>query len=76
MGQQPIEIFIPLQRGDRLKLSESDVYRRQILMTKVDPRAVSIKARRQHVGSNLYWAFINPNVKQDKSKIAFQINEV
>ena len=30
-------------RGDRLKSSESDVYRRQILTTKVDPRAVRVK---------------------------------
>ena len=29
--------------GDRLYSSESDVYRRQILMTKVDPRAAGAK---------------------------------
>ena len=35
----------PLQRGDRLKswTSESDVYRRQILTSEIDPRAVRIK---------------------------------
>ena len=29
--------------GDRLSSSESDVYRRHILTTKVDPRAVRVK---------------------------------
>ena len=33
----------PLQPGDRLKSSESDVCRRHILTTKVDPRAVRYK---------------------------------
>ena len=33
----------PLQRGDRLQSSESDVCRRQILTTKVDPRDVGVK---------------------------------
>ena len=32
---------LPLQRGGRLYLSESDVCRRQILTTKVDPRTKS-----------------------------------
>ena len=32
-----------LQRGDRLESTESDVYRRQILTTKVDPRTVRVK---------------------------------
>ena len=31
-----------LQRGDRLQSSESDVYRRQVLTTEVDPRTVKI----------------------------------
>ena len=31
-----------LQRGDRLESSESGVYRRQILTSKVDPRTVRI----------------------------------
>ena len=35
--------FLLLQRGDRLQPSESDVYRRQILTTKVAPRAVGVK---------------------------------
>ena len=43
MGLRPLEIFLLLQRGDRLQSSESDVYRRQILTTKVDPRAVRVK---------------------------------
>ena len=42
MGLRPLEIFLLVQRGDRLKSSESDVYRRQILTTKVDPRAVGV----------------------------------
>ena len=37
MGLRPLEIFLILQRRDRLWSSESDVYyRRQILTTKVD----------------------------------------
>ena len=35
MGLRPLEIFSLLQGGDRLWSSESDVYRRQILTTKV-----------------------------------------
>ena len=52
MGLRPLEIFSPLQCGDRLYLSESDVYilylsesdvyRRQILTNKVYPRAVRV----------------------------------
>ena len=47
-----LEVFVFLQRGDRLETSESDVYRRQILTSKVDrqiltskvdPRAVMVK---------------------------------
>ena len=44
MGLRPLQIFQFLQRGDRLYTSESDVYRRQILTTKVDPRAVRVEA--------------------------------
>ena len=40
MDLRPLEIFLFLQCGDRLQSSESDVYRRQILTTNVDPRAV------------------------------------
>ena len=43
MGLRPLEIFLLLQCGDRLQSSESDVYRRQILTTKVDPRTVRVK---------------------------------
>ena len=43
MGLQQLEIFSLLQCGERLKMSESDVYRRQILTTKVDPRAVRVQ---------------------------------
>ena len=35
--------FLLIQCADRLQSSESDVYRRQILTTKVDPRAVRAK---------------------------------
>ena len=42
MGLRPLEIYFLLQCGDRLYTSESDVYRRQILTTKVDPRAVRV----------------------------------
>ena len=57
MGVRPLYIFVLLQRGDRqnltyvvlqrgyrLKSSESDVYRRQILTTTVGSRAVRVKA--------------------------------
>ena len=44
MVLRPLEIFLLLQCGNRLYSSESDVYRRQILMTKVDPHAVRVKA--------------------------------
>ena len=43
MGLRPLEIFLLLQCEDRLLSSESDVYRRQILTTKVYPRAVRVK---------------------------------
>ena len=49
MGLRPLEICLLLQCGDRLRSSESDVYRRQILTTKVDPRAVRVKYMRVHV---------------------------
>ena len=42
MGLRQLVIFLFLQRGDRLQSSESDVYRRQILTTKIDPRAVRV----------------------------------
>ena len=47
-----LEVFVFLQRGDRLETSESEVYRlqiltskvdRQILTSKVNPRAVMVK---------------------------------
>ena len=41
MGLRSLQIFLFLQ--DRLQSSESDVYRRQILTTKVDPRALRVK---------------------------------
>ena len=47
MGLRPLEIFLLLQCGDRLWWAESDVYRRQILTTKVDPRAVRVYIRFQ-----------------------------
>ena len=45
MGLRPLEIYLllGLQCGDRLYSSESDVYRRQILTTKIDPFAVKLK---------------------------------
>ena len=46
MGLRLLEIFLILQWGDRHLSSESDVYRRQILTTKVDPRAVKVKPSR------------------------------
>ena len=42
MGLRPLEIFLLLQRGDRLYTSESDVYRRQIVTCKDDPRTESV----------------------------------
>ena len=42
MGLPPLQIFLILQCGDRLWTSESDVCRRQILTTKVYPRAVRV----------------------------------
>ena len=44
MGVRVLEIVLTLQCGDRLYTSESDVYRRQILTTEVDPRVVRAKA--------------------------------
>ena len=43
MGLRPLLLVSLLQRGYQLQSSESDVYRRQILTTKVDPRAVRVK---------------------------------
>ena len=37
MCLRPLQIVIFLKCGDRLKTLESDVYRRQIMTTKVDP---------------------------------------
>ena len=42
MGLRLISILLLLQCGDRLQISESDVYRRQILTTEVDSRAVRV----------------------------------
>ena len=44
MGLHPLEIFVPIQCGDRLHTSESNVYRRQILTSEDDPRTVMVKA--------------------------------
>ena len=38
-----LRIIQPLQRGNRLPTSESDVCRRQILTSKVDPHTVRVK---------------------------------
>ena len=43
MGLRPLHIFLVLQCGDRLQTSESDVYKRQILTSKVDLRTVRAK---------------------------------
>ena len=42
MGLLPLEIVLLLLCGDRLWQSESNVYRRQIMTSKVDPRAVRV----------------------------------
>ena len=42
VGTAIIKILI-VKPGDRLQTSESDVYRRQILTTEVDPRAVRVE---------------------------------
>ena len=42
MGLWSLEIFLLIQCGDRLQSVESDVCGRQILTTKVDPRAVRV----------------------------------
>ena len=42
MGLRSLEIFYFLQCEDRLQSSESDVYRRQILTSVVDPHAVKV----------------------------------
>ena len=47
MGLGPLEISLLLQHRDRLQSSESDVFRRQILTTKVNPRAVMVKQSEQ-----------------------------
>ena len=56
---RPLEICLLLQCGERLKTSESDVYRRQILTTKVAPRAVRVKTS----------SIINPKQNQLIQKI-------
>ena len=43
MSLRPLEKVLFLQCEDHLKSSESDVYRRQILTTKVNPRTVRFK---------------------------------
>ena len=53
MSLRPLEIFLLLQCGDRLESSESDVYKRQIMSTKVDPRAVDLTLCPQ-------WVFLPP----------------
>ena len=45
MGIRSLEICLFLQWGDRLYTSESDVYRRQILSSKVDHGVVRVKAQ-------------------------------
>ena len=42
MGLRRLEIFLLLKCRDRLHSSESAVYRRQILTSKVDPRSVRV----------------------------------
>ena len=48
MGLRPIETFLLLSRGDRLKTSESDFYRGEILTSKVDPGALGVKPNSQY----------------------------
>ena len=55
MGLWPLEICLLLQCGDRLESSESDVYRRQILTTKVDPRALRVRTWPRLVRSSIVW---------------------
>ena len=59
MGLQTFEIFSLLQCGDRLYTSESDVYRRQILTIKVDPRAVRVKSRNKspNASCDIAWTY-------------------
>ena len=45
MGLRSLEIVLLLQRGDRFYSLESDVYRRQIPTTKVNPRAVRVETQ-------------------------------
>ena len=52
MGLRQLVMFLPLQCGDRLHTSESVVYGRQILTTKVDLRAVRVNfTNHTHFGS-------------------------
>ena len=44
MGLRPLQTFLLLQRGINFRRQESDVYRRQILTTKVDLSAVRVEA--------------------------------
>ena len=55
MGVRPLEIFLLLQCGDKLQSSESDVYRRQILTTKVYPRAVRVNGSHPDMIFNLFF---------------------
>ena len=43
MGLRPLAVFSFFQSGDRLYMSESDVYRRQILTYRDDPRSERLK---------------------------------
>ena len=43
MGQATLLNFTPYSAGDQLQTSESDIYRRQILTSKVDPRREIVK---------------------------------
>ena len=49
MGLWPLYIVLLLKCGDRHLTSESDVCRRQILTSNVDPRAVKVNIESQMV---------------------------
>ena len=78
MGLWPLEIFSLLQCGDRLYSSESEVYRRQILKTKVSPRAVKVKYQGLQMFDlqlNNMYNFHPPEFVGRVSETQFQLDE-
>ena len=59
---RPLEIILILQSGDRFQTSESDVYRRQIMTSEVDPRAVRVSFICDIVNAHIYQVVKPPDL--------------